>query len=667
MAITLYKFPDPELEVTLEDGGNLAPNTTYYLAGCYLNSFGMFSKATPQVTITTTSTQKSIRVKIKYWNGSEWKYNAPYYGGYIPFGSIVIEGIPVINIVDSVYIAIDTNDLTSGGDYYYHYYYDNMKVINAGKISLSNWSYLITSYPSTNNLSYFIPKLYYGYPFGFSFPGEFKLQSYLPLIWCDTNFASSSILKDIKDYLDNNYPEIKSIVDTTSYTFYLGMHNLYFDNSSSFLDKTTIYLYNANLFAKATINLTNIILYSAMYSRSVYAGKMVDCQVKPHIYRPNIMCYNADSKNINISTVGNQFSFTPTQIQRTFTKTYLLSNGIPNSANQTLINCLLNLQIVTGTEITTKLYWYNNRTECLQLWSNYDFELTVLNSFNKNPATFIFNDFEFILLNRPPSEGIDYVTEKKPRIYWSGANDYGRNDVTLKFKYLINIKVVDKNNNPLQANITASNDFETVSTQTDVNGNCNFTIQSRMAQADNSRGIPTYYTIWTDRETTIQISKSGYKTYTYQALFNEPTDLTVVLEKETLVVSSLSFTHPSSVNNDGTITIDASGGSPPYYYSINDGESYESTNQFSNLSAGTYYIKVKDSEDSSTNSYEVKLTNTEYILYDPVYGNIEQTKISCNIDPTVIYGNIEQTEISGNVSDSIIYGNAEIDTVVINS
>ena len=61
----------------------------------------------------------------------------------------------------------------------------------------------------------------------------------------------------------------------------------------------------------------------------------------------------------------------------------------------------------------------------------------------------------------------------------------------------------------------------------------------------------------------------------------------------------LAFTY-TSVNptcsnaNNGQITVNASGGTPGYQYSDDNGVSYQSSNVFSNLWAGIYNVMVKD-------------------------------------------------------------------------
>jgi hypothetical protein len=47
-------------------------------------------------------------------------------------------------------------------------------------------------------------------------------------------------------------------------------------------------------------------------------------------------------------------------------------------------------------------------------------------------------------------------------------------------------------------------------------------------------------------------------------------------------------------SNDGAMTINATGGKPPYSYSIDDGATYVPNNTFTNLAAGKYFTYVKD-------------------------------------------------------------------------
>lgn len=62
------------------------------------------------------------------------------------------------------------------------------------------------------------------------------------------------------------------------------------------------------------------------------------------------------------------------------------------------------------------------------------------------------------------------------------------------------------------------------------------------------------------------------------------------------IIINTSFTH-NQAKTLAEITVTASGGSPNFVYSINNGQSYVSTNVFSNLPYGTYSACVKDSRN----------------------------------------------------------------------
>ncbi len=61
-----------------------------------------------------------------------------------------------------------------------------------------------------------------------------------------------------------------------------------------------------------------------------------------------------------------------------------------------------------------------------------------------------------------------------------------------------------------------------------------------------------------------------------------------------LVIDNKSTIEPTCGQSDGSISINASGGTLPYEYSIDNGVSYQPSNTFSGLSAGTYDFIVSD-------------------------------------------------------------------------
>lgn len=70
-----------------------------------------------------------------------------------------------------------------------------------------------------------------------------------------------------------------------------------------------------------------------------------------------------------------------------------------------------------------------------------------------------------------------------------------------------------------------------------------------------------------------------------------PTTLT---DPPALVISSATFTNPNCGSSDGTITIMAAGGTGALQFSIDNGVTFQATNNFTGLAAGTYLIVVED-------------------------------------------------------------------------
>jgi gliding motility-associated-like protein len=74
-----------------------------------------------------------------------------------------------------------------------------------------------------------------------------------------------------------------------------------------------------------------------------------------------------------------------------------------------------------------------------------------------------------------------------------------------------------------------------------------------------------------------------------------PLTISFLYPQPTLTVSSI--VQPSLCSrSDGGFTLNAGGGTPPYSYSIDGGNTFSGTATFSNLSGGVYYALVKDSK-----------------------------------------------------------------------
>ncbi|MDA9555230.1 Ig-like domain-containing protein, partial [Pelobium sp.] len=114
-------------------------------------------------------------------------------------------------------------------------------------------------------------------------------------------------------------------------------------------------------------------------------------------------------------------------------------------------------------------------------------------------------------------------------------------------------------------------------------------------------------------------------------------------------------------NNNGSVTLQATGGTPSYSYSI-DGITYQSSSTFNNLSAGTYNITVKDRNSCSlsipvtiTQPSEVTLTGTA----TPILCNGEVSKVTLVATggtSTFTYSKDGVNYQSNNVFDNLIAG-----------
>ena len=85
--------------------------------------------------------------------------------------------------------------------------------------------------------------------------------------------------------------------------------------------------------------------------------------------------------------------------------------------------------------------------------------------------------------------------------------------------------------------------------------------------------------------------------YTITAKDGNNCTRSIIVSVDNTSAPALSFSHTDVScfgKNDGSITLSASGGTGSHQFSINGGNTYQSTGSFSNLAAGTYQVQVKD-------------------------------------------------------------------------
>ena len=115
---------------------------------------------------------------------------------------------------------------------------------------------------------------------------------------------------------------------------------------------------------------------------------------------------------------------------------------------------------------------------------------------------------------------------------------------------------------------------------------------------------------------TIQIEDNNGCSYSASETITQPT---------ILVVSQGNVTNVSCFGgNDGSLSVNASGATAPYQYSIDGGTTWQTSNTFNTLTAGTYNIDIKDNNNCSDN---VNITITEPTILVVSQGTV--TNVSC--------------------------------------
>ena len=114
------------------------------------------------------------------------------------------------------------------------------------------------------------------------------------------------------------------------------------------------------------------------------------------------------------------------------------------------------------------------------------------------------------------------------------------------------------------------------------------------------------------------------------------------------------FTNPTSIGgNDGSIQISAMGGFSYYHYSIDGGLTYDTLNTFTGLSAGCYYLTVRNGPSCVTGPDTICLideplglsflTNTTLNISP----NPASFTVAISIDETMLGSNLTITDITG--------------------
>jgi hypothetical protein len=82
----------------------------------------------------------------------------------------------------------------------------------------------------------------------------------------------------------------------------------------------------------------------------------------------------------------------------------------------------------------------------------------------------------------------------------------------------------------------------------------------------------------------------------------------IILEPDALVVESIQIFDATDGQANGVIVVTASGGTPPWTYSIN-GIAFQASNTFTGLAPGTYCVFIRDANGCILKSEEFEILN----------------------------------------------------------
>ena len=103
-------------------------------------------------------------------------------------------------------------------------------------------------------------------------------------------------------------------------------------------------------------------------------------------------------------------------------------------------------------------------------------------------------------------------------------------------------------------------------------------------------------------------------------------DTITLLNPDTMIISTAISNISCYNGSDGIINLLVNQGASPYIFSLNNGISYQSNNNFNSLPAGNYTIKIKDSNNCSQNK---NITIDNPLPFTSTIDMINSTNVSC--------------------------------------
>lgn len=180
-------------------------------------------------------------------------------------------------------------------------------------------------------------------------------------------------------------------------------------------------------------------------------------------------------------------------------------------------------------------------------------------------------------------------------------------------------------------NVTLTEPAPLTATYTPLDAECFGVCDGEIAINAVGGTSPYLYSIDNGITMTSSNNITGICASTFDVLVRDDLGCSIVSSQTVNEPTQVTFTSvedPSTCSNpNGEITITANGGTPNYNYSIDNGASFVTGNNFNGLAEGTYYIVVQDDNDCPASGVQ-EVTNQA----SPVITMLEKTDPLCNGD-----------------------------------
>ncbi|APY07019.1 hypothetical protein BWZ20_01310 [Winogradskyella sp. J14-2] len=198
------------------------------------------------------------------------------------------------------------------------------------------------------------------------------------------------------------------------------------------------------------------------------------------------------------------------------------------------------------------------------------------------------------------------VSGGTPPYTYSWSNSATSEDISNVFGGTYTVTVTDANGCSISDSFTINQPAEELSsTIANTNNILCFGENSGSIDLEVSGGTTPYSYLWNNGEITQDLSNLGVGNYTVtitDANGCEITNQATITEPSAQLSANIFnvINVDCSGESSGSFTVNTSGGTSPYQYSIDNGNNYQSSNLFENLTDGSYTVFITDANNCNT-------------------------------------------------------------------